>query len=131
MKKITSYKKATNLSLIILWIGAILFSASMLYSWYKLDNDESPINGNFTVSNNIFVDQLLLSHKDFQLDGKVNLININLNMEPTPLDNDTAASITRTPNRKLMYSKILEQKIQKISLPKNHSDGFVIKPLPQ
>ena len=127
MKKNIPYQKATNTSLIILWIGAVLFCISMLYTWTRSDRKELGLTGNVMSSDNIFVDQLLLSYKDYQLDGKVNLININLNTEPATSEQDAAVKII--PDRKLVYSKILEQKCKNI-FQKTQSDGFTIKPLP-
>lgn len=124
-----SYNKKTTTSLVILWIGAILFCTYMVYIWLQADKDLTGSDNNFVGYKNIFVDQLLLSAKDLQLGDNVNLININLNTDPDTKQSAPKAVITTPPERRLVYSKILQQKIEKISTEK--TDGFTIKPLPQ
>lgn len=124
-----SYRKKTTTSLIILWIGSFIFFAFMVYMWQRSDNDVNVVNNQFTRHKNIFVDQLLLSTNDFQLGDKVGLININLNANPDKNFTEEQPVANNAPDRKLVYSKILQQKIEKISTDK--TDGFTIKPLPQ
>lgn len=135
MKRIITYQQTSKISLIILWTGGILLCFAMLYAWHQQDRNSSKKYTNFVQNTDIHVYELLLTYKDFQLDENVNLININLNADPSAIvpeninDSTTPASTTNT--RKLIYSKILEQKIKKISSRETDSPGFTIKPLPQ
>jgi len=107
----------------------------MLYAWHQQDRNSSKKYTNFVQNTDIHVYELLLTYKDFQLDENVNLININLNADPSAIVpeniNDSTTSASTTNTRKLIYSKILEQKIKKISSRETDSPGFTIKPLPQ
>lgn len=136
MKRIITYQQTSKISLIILWTGGILLCFAMLYAWHQQDRNSSKKYTNFVQNTDIHVYELLLTHKDFQLDENVNLININLNTDPSaivPENNitDSTTSTSTTNTRKLIYSKILEQKIKKISSRETDSPGFTIKPLPQ
>lgn len=135
MKRIITYQQTSKISLIILWTGGILLCFAMLYAWHQQDRNSSKKYTNFVQNTDIHVYELLLTYKDFQLDENVNLININLNAAPSAIVpeniNDSTTSVSTTNTRKLIYSKILEQKIKKISSRETDSPGFTIKPLPQ
>lgn len=127
MKEPTSYNKITTTALIVLWIGSIIFCVNMIYNWSASDKTADEGGSGFINPKNIFVDQLLLSSKDLELGKNVNLININLNkVAGIPGEDST---ISTFPERKLVYSKIFQQKIKTIST--KNSDGFSIKPLPE
>ncbi|MFT4093175.1 MAG: hypothetical protein QM640_06010 [Niabella sp.] len=132
LKKPTPYHKITTVALTILWIGSLAFCGGMIYNWYVSDNWGSQANKNRLSPKDIFVDQLLLTSEDLQLGEEVNLININLNKATADTgshDQQGSATAITLPERKLVYSKILQDKIKKIST--KNEDGFTIKPLPQ
>lgn len=82
---------------------------------------------------NIFADQLLLSSQDLQIGESANLINITLNSDDDIKAHRADSSVSTTPERKLVYSRILKNKIKKISSEPatDNTNGFTIKPLPQ
>lgn len=132
-KTSTFYTKRASASLVLLWIGAVILLMVMLYNW-RTETDSSKSNTALLKAKGIFADELLLSSQDLQLGESVGLINISLNrgaIANATEDEDEAKLETSTsPERKLVYSKMLKNKIKKISsTPANN--GFIIKPLPQ
>src|SRR5690606_32605236 len=100
--------KRTGSSLVFLWIGTLALLLVMLYNW------RSDVKGAETVPENIFVDQLLLSSQDLQLGESANLINITLSRNSNNnLSGDSM--INTSPQRRLVYSRILKSKINKIA----------------
>ncbi|MCH5600473.1 hypothetical protein [Niabella ginsengisoli] len=60
------------------------------------------------------------------------MINISLKRDATVKAPDQDSIVNTSPERKLLYSKILKKKIKEISTaPTKDNDGFIIKPLPQ
>ena len=108
----------------ILWVGAFLLLIIMSYNWMAPQNPRSALR-----AKNIFIDQLLLSTRDLEMSENANLIKITLGKEGQSSNQFVQDSVVNTPpNRKLVYSKILNNQIKKIS---SKSKGFTIKPLPQ
>lgn len=130
-KTSTFYTTRTSSSLVLLWIGAIILLMVMLYNW-RTETDSSKSNTALLKAKGIFVDELLLSSQDLQLGESVGLINISLNRDAivNKVEDKEEPETSTSPERKLVYSKMLKNKIKKISsTPSNN--GFVIKPLPQ
>ncbi len=125
------YVKRAKYSLVFLWIGAITLLIIMLYNW-RVAADSSESKTELLKAKGIFVDELLLSTQDLQLGESVGLINISLNKDADVVTGELeeASETSSSPERKLVYSKMLKNKIKKISsTPANN--GFTIKPLPQ
>ncbi len=132
-KASTFYTKRARASLVLLWIGAIILLIAMLYNW-RAETDSSKSDTALLKSKGIFADELLLSSQDLQLGESVGLINISLNRGTTVnvIEDEAKLETSTSPERKLVYSKILKNKIKKISsTPSNNNNGFIIKPLPQ
>lgn len=130
-KTSTFYATRASSSLVLLWIGAIILLMVMLYNW-RTETDSSKSNTALLKAKGIFVDELLLSSQDLQLGESVGLINISLNRDATvnTVEDEEEPETSTSPERKLVYSKMLKNKIKKISsTPSNN--GFIIKPLPQ
>ncbi len=130
-KTSTFYATRASSSLVLLWIGAIILLMVMLYNW-RTETDGSKSNTALLKAKGIFVDELLLSSQDLQLGESVGLINISLNRDATvnTMEDEEEQETSTSPERKLVYSKMLKNKIKKISsTPSNN--GFIIKPLPQ
>jgi hypothetical protein len=130
-KTSTFYTKRASSSLVLLWIGATALLIVMLYNW-RTETDSSKSNTALLKAKGIFADELLLSSQDLQLGESVGLINISLNRDATvnTMEDEEEQETSTSPGRKLVYSKMLKNKIKKISsTPPNN--GFVIKPLPQ
>ncbi|MCH5689610.1 hypothetical protein LWM68_38515 [Niabella sp. W65] len=128
----TFYAKSAGSSLVLLWIGASILLVIMLYNW-RVETDSADSKNGLSKPRDIFVDELLLSSQDLQLGESVGLINISLNRgadEQARANNDEHVANT-SPERKLVYSKMLKNKIKKISSAPANNDGFTIKPLPQ
>ncbi|HMR82023.1 MAG TPA: hypothetical protein PKE30_02790 [Niabella sp.] len=121
------YAKEASSSLIVLWIGAIFLLLVMLYNWNAPVTDSTGSVSLLSKPETIFADQLLLSSQDLQIGENVNLINITLKREGEGKD----SSVNTAPERKLVYSRILKNKIKKISSAPDPASGFKIKPLPQ
>lgn len=115
------YRKWTNISLVVLWAGAMLLLLVMFYNWSDPSNKHP-----------FFVDQLLRSAPELQLGAEVNLINITRNREAAAVTTVPQDSGTRTaPEREQIYSNLLKHKIKAASAESPRREGFVIKPLPQ
>ena len=130
-KTSTFYATRASSSLVLLWIGAIILLMVMLYNW-RTETDGSKSNTALLKAKGIFVDELLLSSQDLQLGESVGLINISLNRDAAvnTVEDEEEQETSTSPERKLVYSKMLKNKIKKISsTPSNN--GFIIKPLPQ
>ena len=116
-----------------MWGGAFLLLTILIYGWTKDDLENKESNLWVSVPKNIFVDQLLLSAADLRLEESASLINITLNkdmnMNPVTIQQDSI--IRKATDRKLIYSKILKQKINKISPSNSTNIDFEIKPLPK
>ncbi|HTG56628.1 MAG TPA: hypothetical protein VL943_10190 [Niabella sp.] len=130
-KTSTFYTRRARASLVLLWIGAIILLMLMLYNW-RIETDSSKSNTALLKAKGIFADELLLSSQDLQLGENVGLINISLNRGATAnvAEDEAKLETSTSPERKLVYSKMLKNKIKKISSTPS-SNGFIIKPLPQ
>lgn len=130
-KTSTFYTKRASYSLILLWIGAMGLLITMLYNW-QAEADNNDIKNALLKPKGIFVDDLLLSSQDLQLGESVGLINISLNRNEavSSLNTDESPAGNTSPERKLVYSKMLKNKIKNISSGPV-SSGVIIKPLPQ
>ncbi len=127
----TFFTKRASASLVLLWIGATILLIVMLYNW-RIETDTPKSNTALLKATGIFADELLLSSQDLQLGESVGLINISLNRGATvnASEEEVKLETSTSPERKLVYSKMLKNKIKRISsTPPNN--GFVIKPLPQ
>ncbi|GAB3414481.1 hypothetical protein [Niabella aquatica] len=131
LKNKALYEKGASSSLIVLWVGTILLLLVMLYGWKAPDTDRSISGSLLSMPENIFADELLLSSHDFQIGENVNLINITLNRKGEGNLQTTDTAVNTTPERKLVYSRILKNKINKINATPTTTHGFTIKPLPQ
>ena len=126
------YTRVTNVSLCILWVGALTLLLIMLYNWRTKRSTRFESIVLPSKAKGIFVDQLLLSSQDLQLSENANLINLSLKRDSTVKMFEPDSIIGTAPQRKLIYSKILKSKINEISsAPRDDTDGFKIKPLPQ
>jgi len=104
----------------------------MLYNWKLPGMDSAESDSLLSKPENIFADQLLLSSQDLQIGESVNLINITLNSDGDIKAHRADSTVSTIPERKLVYSRILKNKIKKInSTPATTTNGFTIKPLPQ
>ena len=128
MKSASPYQKVATSCLTVLWIGALLFCSSILYYWHQYDMLKFKSSNIFASPQNFFVDRLLLSSKELELDEMARLINTNSN---TDTDNAKSyhLSAKTAPERKEIYSRILEQKMKIINTQK--ADSFTIKSLSQ
>ncbi|MFV0604504.1 MAG: hypothetical protein ACK5NK_01565 [Niabella sp.] len=117
--------KATRTVLIILWAGALVLIAIMVYRWQK--TNESATSADLKISKELYVDDMLLNSGDLELNNTSSLINITLNaVNEKPFNITQEQSKTNTD---LVYKKILTQKIKKANT--QYKNGFTIKPLPQ
>lgn len=127
----TFYAKGAGSSLFLLWIGAVILLVAMLYNW-RVETDSTDSQGGLSKPRDVFVDELLLSSQDLQLGESVGLINISLNRGADDQAVREEPHVVNTlPERKLVYSKMLKNKIKKISSTPANNNGFTIKPLPQ
>lgn len=111
--------KLASLSLAVLWLGSVVLLIVMLNNWRGQSK-----------SNKLSVDQLLISSHDLRLGESFNLVNKSLNRDPARKETSGIDTLTAVPDRDIIYSKILKNKMRKISaVPK--SDGLTIKPLPK
>lgn len=117
--------------MVVLWIGAVLLLLVMLYYWKVPDTESIDSRSLLSKPANVFADELLLSSQDLEIGESANLINITLNREGDAKIQRKSSSINTAPERKLVYSKILKNKIKKISSTSASASGFIIKPLPQ
>ncbi|WP_114789779.1 hypothetical protein U0035_10645 [Niabella yanshanensis] len=130
-KASTFYTRRARASLVLLWIGAIILLMLMLYNW-RIETDSSKSSTALLKAKGIFADELLLSSQDLQLGENVGLINISLNRGAiaNAAEDEAKLETSTSPERKLVYSKMLKNKIKKISSTPS-GNGFIIKPLPQ
>ena len=120
--------KATNIVLVILWVGAAALITFMMFRWQK-GGSLSHSWGN-AFGKELLIDDVLLSTGDLELDKNTSLINITLNQSSANTDRFTELEARRSDaSKNVIYNNILKQKIQKAK--KEPSDGFVIKPLPE
>lgn len=125
------YAKRASSSLILLWVGAIILLIVMLYNW-QTETDSPDSRSALLKSKDIFADELLLSSQELLLGESAGLINLSLNRNTTvnDVEREDDAEATTSPERKLVYSKMLKNKINRMSsAPAN--TGVSIKPLPQ
>lgn len=124
---IASINRTTNIGLLMLWTGTTLLTGYMIFCWQE---DGSKV---FNIRNtkNLFIDDMLLSAKDLELENSASLINITLYSGAAATTNKRLPSASQQveSSRKIIYDKILKQKIYKAQ--KNNPDGFDIKPLPE
>lgn len=130
IKQVEKYKKTTKTSLSFLWIGAMLLLLFMFYGWQNPKNEKDAFKNVLLNPKDIFIDELLLSSQDLQLNNRINLININLSkgMNDTEAISDSLMLVS--PNKRRVYSRILQSKLNKVSEAGNN-DGFTIKPIPK
>ncbi len=126
-----SINRITNTVLFILWVGTILLTAFMIYRWQDGNaTEDKPKN-----ARGYFIDDMLLSSGDLELKNTSSLINITLNTDKpfnsAPAKNDFKAThiSQNESSRKILYDKILRQKLKKSQT--KYSDGFSIQPLPE
>lgn len=125
---IASINRATNIGLLMLWTGTTLLTGYMIFCW---QNDSDNMVFNIRNTKNLFIDDMLLSAKDLELENSASLINITLYSGAAATTNKRLPSASQQieSSRKIIYDKILKQKIYKAQ--KNNPDGFDIKPLPE
>lgn len=134
LSNIRSYKHQAKIGISVLWTGAALLLLLMLYIWIKGKPDTKSSNSWYAKPQTIFIDQLLLTASDLTLEKSAGLINITLNKEMTHLSLGIDSIINTAPERKVIYSNILKQKIKNMTSSSSPDDAdvdFIIKPLPK
>ena len=127
------YTRLANAALSILWVGALVLLMAMLYNWKNTQGQGLESFDMASRTKGIFVDQLLLSSQDLQLEKGANLINLSLKKDVVMNEPEQDSVLDSATHRKLLYSKILKSKIKEISAAPaaDNKDGFIIKPLPE
>lgn len=127
-RSLFSVNKSALPVLLTLWVGTFLLLAYMILRWQSVDPATRGTNKSNSI---IFVDDVLLSGKDLELQNTNSLINISLSFRYSSENPSEKKSGQLKPriNTDDLYNNILHQKIKKAK--NSDAEGFAIKPLPE
>lgn len=120
--------KSAKISLIVLWITAIITLFIIIF-WNSADKP-TLFSRQVDNKNELFVDELLLSSSE--LGKNTMLINLNLNskLDSNNQQHASLQQVIKPEVRKAVYNKIAERKVKKASSGFN-TEGFTLKPVPE
>ncbi len=109
-------------ALLILWSGALLIFAVMIFFWASINNTGPKL----PADRSVYVDQLLLTSNDLNLPARTSLINTlrkDIGIEEGP------PSFRSAEDRNKVYNRLLEQRVKKATSASS-GDGWRVGALP-
>lgn len=121
----TSLVKKTDLSLLVLWGGALIIICVMVSLWApirKMNKDIQTAENAVQSGRTIFMEEILLDESSLRLPGKTSLMNTLLK----DIGSNDMPEELKDPKK--IYEQVVEQKMRKA---RRNSGGFSIKPTPR